>query len=183
MIRKSIIGAIILSIWIQTIRAQKTIKSDISVEITITQTEQYCGGAAPPKEMLDELNRPKPYVNKTLYIRKDTNDLDAAILYKLTTDTKGKALVKLKPGRYSIVDENKKDRALYNSLMTKYKEGTERAGPIDQDCLMRYMSTPDFVVIVKKEARRTRAKAYFNYFHSCNRSGVPCAKFLGHYPQ
>ncbi len=152
------------------------------LELSITSTSQYCGGAAPPQELQDNLAKPKPLENKVIYVRKDKNDLSTPILYTLTTDLNGRASLKLAPGKYTFVDASKKDRLLYDALLIKHKEATGQAGPIDPKCLLEYMTNPDFEVIIPKTKKKATKKVGFNYFLSCNWAGVPCAEFRGQYP-
>ena len=42
-----------------------------AVGITLTQTESYCGGAMPPPELLEDLNTPKPYAGKQVFLFND----------------------------------------------------------------------------------------------------------------
>jgi hypothetical protein len=50
--------------------------SQIAVNIKITQTSSYCGGAAPPRELIEQLNTPVPLAGKVIYLRKGkTNKL------------------------------------------------------------------------------------------------------------
>jgi hypothetical protein len=151
------------------------------VVLIITQTNQYCGGAPPPRELLDKIATPRPFEKKVLYIRKNTNDLRAKILYTVVTDSLGTAVLTLPVGKYTVVDDDKKDIALYDSLVLKYKNGTENAEPIDTACLMKHMSSPDFELVVKRSASK-KMEVKFNYFHGCNWAGVPCASFRGQYP-
>lgn len=161
---------------------KRTIGNLNLVEIYITSTSQYCGGAQPPPELLDRLSKPKPYENKVLYVRKDTNDLKSKIMYTLTTGKNGRVSIKLPPGKYCFVDASKKDIQLYESLLTKHKEPTHQAGPIDPKCLMTFMSESDFQVVVPRTRKKKRINVEYNYFHSCNWAGVPCAEFRGQYP-
>lgn len=162
--------------------AQKKKPVLTALELTITSTSQYCGGADPPKELIDHLAKPKPLENKLIYVRKEKNDLSTPILYTLTTNLNGRASLKLAPGKYTFVDATKKDRLLYDSLLMKHREATSQAGPIDPKCLMDYMSTPDFEVIIPKTKKKRTMKVEYNYFQSCNWAGVPCAEFRGQYP-
>jgi hypothetical protein len=53
----------------------------------ITQTSSYCGGAAPPLEMLERLSRPQPYANQVYYIGKIGKK--KSTFQKITSDTLG----------------------------------------------------------------------------------------------
>lgn len=52
----------------------QTPASKVTISGTVTQTSSYCGGAAPPKFLLEQLAEPKQYPNKKLHVIKgDTN--------------------------------------------------------------------------------------------------------------
>jgi hypothetical protein len=68
------------------------------VEINLTQTESYCGGAAPPDELIKHLNTPKPFIGKRAYV---FNDLKACVdSFYPTHDTMFKTA--LKQGDYTV---------------------------------------------------------------------------------
>jgi hypothetical protein len=131
--------------------------------------------------MLDEYNTPKPVANYKLYIRKNSNDINT--FYKeVITDSEGRYSVKLDPGKYSVVDERKKDKQTYFDLVKKYKTKTATTGPIDEVCLKKHFAEADFMIEVPKELEKTQESTH-NYFRSCNWSGAPCVEFTGPYPQ
>ena len=164
------------------LQAQKKKPILMTVELSITKTIQYCGGAAPPNDLIEEMRTPKPFENKVIYVRKNSNDIATPILYTITTDANGKAKLNLPTGKYSFVDGSKKDRILYDSLLLKHREATDNAGPIDPKCLMDYMMQSDFEILIPKLKKKATKKLNYNYFIGCNWSGVPCAEFRGQYP-
>jgi hypothetical protein len=173
--------SLILCIWMR-LDAQKGNSSSTTIELFITSTSQYCGGAQPSQDMLDMLAKPEPMENKVLFVRKNTNDLRSKILYTITTNVHGRASLKLPPGKYSFVDASKRDIPLYDSLIAEHKEAKNQAGPIDPKCLLEHMTKSDFEVIIPKTRKKRVMKVGYNYFHSCNWAGVPCAEFRGQYP-
>ena len=190
LIRNLILMRIILSFFLLLIffvdlsaQRRKTSRkpSPILVNLTITQTQQWCGGARPTEEMEREFSTPKPYPNCTIYIRKDSNVLNKPILHTLTTNEYGKVSVRLAPGKYTIVNIDKKDDSVYRSTIYKYQNVTESTGPIDMNCYNIFMAEPDFTIKVPPRATRSIAKRH-NYFKHCNWSGAPCVEFRGHYP-
>lgn len=152
------------------------------VTINLTQTSNWCGGARPSEEMEREFRTPKPYPNCELFLRRDTNVISKPILYKVTTNAEGKASMRLTPGKYVVVDIQKKDDSVYKATLEKYKNATETTGPIDSSCYKIFMAEPDFTIIVPKSRPRT-LKVSHNYHKHCNWSGAPCVEFRGHYPQ
>jgi hypothetical protein len=164
-------------------KKSQTVKFAVSNQIivsgTITETQQYCGGAPPPQSMLDEYNTPKPVANYKLYIRKVLNDINTPIFKSVETDANGKFQISLEPGKYTVVDERKKDKQTYSDLVKKYKTTTETTGPIDEICLKKYFAEADFEITVLKTAQVVS----HNYFRTCNYAGAPCVEFTGAYPQ
>ena len=151
------------------------------VTIDLTQTANWCGGARPSEEMEREFRTPKPYPNCDLFLRRDTNALSRPVLYKLTTDAQGKATIKLTPGKYVVVDIQKKNDSVYRSTIEKYKNATENTGPIDISCYKIFMAEPDFTIIVPRSAPKS-LKVSHNYHKHCNWSGAPCIEYRGPYP-
>ena len=154
--------------------------SPVLVNLTITQTRNWCGGARPTEEMEQEFRTPKPYPNCTIYIRKDSNILTKPILYTLRTNENGKTRIGLAPGKYTIVNIEKKDDSVYRATINKYQNATETTGPIDVNCYNIFMAEPDFTIIVPRNTRSLSKN--HNYHKHCNWSGAPCVEFRGHYP-
>ena len=76
----------------------------------IIQTSAYCGGAAPPQELIDELRREKPFPDKELYVREgDINLLSKPIIKEFVSDKDGKFEISLTPGKYCIIEKIKKE--------------------------------------------------------------------------
>ena len=146
----------------------------------ITETQSYCGGAAPPQDLLDELSKPKPIKGYSMYIRKTSNNIKNPILYIILTDSNGHFKIKLPVGSYSIVDDSKKDSQTYNDYLNKYRHASESFGPLDEKCYSKYFSTPDFVIKVEKSKKITSLA--HNYHRSCSWSRNPCMEFRGQYP-
>ena len=69
----------------------------------VLQTSSYCGGAAPPPELLQELATPKPLANKTLYIKNGTANSNSPSL-PFTSDSEGRFTLALSAGAYCIVE-------------------------------------------------------------------------------
>lgn len=70
------------------------------VTITGLFSEEYCGGAPPSDEMVEEMEREKPFANQTLHIY--TLGLGEGEYFKLKTDDNGQVKKRLKPGRYLV---------------------------------------------------------------------------------
>lgn len=158
-------------------------KVSVLVELRITQTSNWCGGARPSEDMERELRTPKPYTNYALFIRRDSNILTKPALHTLITNEKGIAKVRLSPGRYTVVNVDKKDDSTYRATREKYKLETPNTGAIDTNCYNFFMSHPDFVIHIPRNPRYRNKIVEHNYHINCNWSGAPCVDFKGPYPQ
>lgn len=178
------ISVLLLSISLGSCAQRKkmTAGAEITVYGTLTQTSMWCGGARPPEELVKELATPKPLDTYDLYIRKDTNNLSNPILYKVKTDKNGNFTLKLKAGKYVVVDSKKKDKATYKATLEKYKTETETTGKIDKDCYAQFVATPDFEIVVPKSAKGS-IKVSHNYHRTCDWVGTPCVEYKGALPQ
>lgn len=67
--------------------AQKNAKSEVFKSVKIMYTEAYCGGAAPPDELIAELSTPKVYANQAVEIYV-SNTLEGKKMF-LKTDQNG----------------------------------------------------------------------------------------------
>ncbi len=120
------------------------------IEILLTQTSLYCGGAKPPDELLKKLNTPKPLIEKTVYIKKgDNNTFDSEVYLKVSSDTSGKIRFQLPAGKYFIVDESKKDSSCYYTLLKEYGTATKNTPAVDKKCLKNWYEQPNFVFEIK----------------------------------
>jgi hypothetical protein len=69
-----------------------------SVTLTLTRTESYCGGMEPPEDLIQELNTPKPVLNKKVFVLDDSRQCVDSFYSLYTT----KFRTALKSGRYTI---------------------------------------------------------------------------------
>lgn len=67
------------------------------VEIQLTQTESYCGGAEPPEELLTELKTPRTYNGKPVYVLDDFKRCVDSLV-----DYTGNHLTSLPNGHYTV---------------------------------------------------------------------------------
>ncbi|HEU4718517.1 MAG TPA: hypothetical protein VFU15_11810 [Bacteroidia bacterium] len=82
--------------------------SVVDVGFTFLFTRAYCGGAAPPKEVLDKLNTPQALSLSTLILenKKTGNKIE------VTTDANGKTEMNIPAGRYILRFSDKINPAL-----------------------------------------------------------------------
>lgn len=161
----------------RTVKKQKAIR----VNLSITSTMDWCGGARPTEEMEREFKTKQPYSNLGLYLRKDSNDLTKPIIYSIETNALGKSSLMLTPGKYIVVNDQKKDTSIYQTTLKKFALATETTGPIDTICYKKFIAEPDFVILVPKKSTRPLHVKY-NYHKHCDWSGAPCVEFRGPYP-
>ena len=70
--------------------------------ISIEYNEQYCGGAEPTDEMMEEIDKQKPLVNQTVYISRYEKGRMFTDEIKVNTDKAGYATVVLDTGVYVV---------------------------------------------------------------------------------
>ena len=100
--------------------------SDKKLTVSIYITESYCGGAAPPEELLVELATPKLYANKDIEIF-TSRDLSTP-LTSLKTNEKGELLLPASYGKkvylsiYSTLEVRINDRLPDPVYLACYKK-------------------------------------------------------------
>jgi hypothetical protein len=116
---------------------KKVVSAEVPVIISVTQTHSYCGGAKPPDELLQELATPRPLSGITFYIKNsDTNDYKPAI--EVISNDSGIVYVLLKPGKYCLINDLKKDKNYYNELLKRYQKETQYYSPVNKECLDKW---------------------------------------------
>ncbi|MDG1720879.1 MAG: hypothetical protein P8I31_06465 [Bacteroidia bacterium] len=79
----------------------KSTSIDRSIKFNLTNTSDYCGGAMPNEDLIDDLNTPKPF-NGVIYIHKDPERKDKGIAQKFKN---GKASISgLVNGEYLLFE-------------------------------------------------------------------------------
>ena len=152
----------------------------VSFSGTLTETNDYCGGARPSDEILTQLGTPRPLANKKIYIKKgEVNTFDNKVILVLTSDSKGNFHAKLRPGKYLVVDSTKKDPAYYNQLLKTYKNQTANYLAIDSLCLKEWYVKPTGVF----EVSATEKKSITVNFHKACSEAIPCTRYTGPFRQ
>ena len=101
----------------------------ININGNIQNNSNYCGGAAPSQEMLDQLAIYRPSANQTFYIRQGILNRPFTPVYKtFTTDANGLYTVILPVGNYAVITQEKFDM--------------EHHPEIDSTCT--WLQAPDF---------------------------------------
>jgi hypothetical protein len=144
---------------------------------TITYTSDYCGGAAPPEELLNQLKTPTPYMGKILHIRAaQTNDFSKPILHTLVTDSLGHFSVSLPPGNYCMIDDFRKDGSFVQTLNKKNNLSTNNQQCVDDwlnSCLYSFTVTQANITNIQLNIHRICFVP----------EGVPCVSYDGPLPQ
>ncbi len=137
----------------------------------VTQTTSYCGGAAPPQELLDRLATPIAYPDKKLYIRKGrTNNIKSNILKTIITDSAGEFSIRLAAGTYVIIQEEQLQEIKAADYKKEYLQ-------VDEKCLQEWWTKPYYLLEVKKE---NITNLHFNIQHDCfMETDVPCITYTG----
>ena len=124
--------------------ACKSTKRHKAVKFEIAITSDYCGGAAPPEEMIEEMRTPKPYTG-VLYIHKSQNREDAGI--ELTFE-KGSATANgLVPGQHYAFLDKKMDLENESAMNELASQGT------DIGCLIELNFSPMFTFQIEESTK------------------------------
>lgn len=147
-------------------------QSKVCIKGYVTSTEDYCGGARPSDEMLQDLSTPKPFANKVIYVKMGTvNKNSNKTVKKLTTDANGRFSVMLSPGNTYYFIEEWKAKVFVTPKNT-------RELVWDIPCLRKRYASPDFVIKLKKGAN---PEVQINYHQNCSHNPY-CGQFSGPLP-
>jgi hypothetical protein len=155
-------------------------QTKISLIGKLTQSQSYCGGARPTQEIMDDINKPTPIANKTLYIKKGlTNNTKSKTVLKVKTDSLGHFHCKLAIGSYYIVGDNKINLSYYSTLLKKYSKASKNFKAIDQTCLKDWLKQPALQFKVKAVNNDTLK---IHEVIPCEWNSIPCASYTGYLP-
>jgi hypothetical protein len=127
------------------------------VNITITQTSNYCGGVRPTEEMLAELNHPQPVsANQVFYIVKGKSH-NYKYYKKVITDETGSINIKLPLGSYGLYSE---------AQLKKFQKriNTEEQ-TWDNDCLLKAHKKP-LIIFDNKRTKKVQVNIHKKCFYS-----------------
>ena len=163
------IVAIAMSWECTTLKKFSNIKYHVSG--TIMQTQSYCGGAQPTKEILDKLNKPTGIPDTKLFIRKSaTNSEDLIIIDSIFSDSVGKFSIDLAPGTYCLVESWKAKRFIPPSDNQNQKT--------DTICLRNLYNLCDYVLEVdNKNIENVNIVFHRDCFYN-----LPCVTYKGPVP-
>jgi len=129
--------------------------SDKKLTVSIYTTESYCGGAAPPDELLAELATPKLYANKDIELF-SSRDLSTPI-GSLKTNEKGELLL---PSSYG----KKVYLSIYLTMEVRVNDGL--SDPVYFACYKKFL-TDSFIEVSLEDCSKPLV---LNFEISCN----PC---------
>ena len=138
----------------------------------VTHTEDYCNGAAPTPEILEELAAEKPASGKIIYVKIGSiNKSTTKLVKKIKTDASGRFELYLKPGlTYYFVEE-------WKAKVFKAPQNTNEI-TWDIQCLRKRYACPDFVLKVKAS---NNSEVHINYHKVCDFRPY-CGSFSGPLP-
>jgi len=163
----------------ETQTATQTSPKKITISGMVTQTYSYCGGAAPPREILEQLAEPKPFPNKKFHVIKgDTNTTSHKIILSFTSDTAGNFSFQLEPGTYSILLEEQ-------AFLPDAKKYKTQSINVDEECYKSWWAKPYYLLEVEGSSKTTSVKGLnFNFHHRCFiENDIPCLQYNGALPQ
>ena len=147
-----------LLLWVIPASAKKK-SPTVWVHIQVTQTSDYCGGAAPSEEMLSRLKTPTPLKQKTIYIRAGSpTSAEIKTIQVAKSDSNGMIHVALKGGRVYHLVEEWKAKPFVEPKNTEYIQW-------DMTCLRKAYTTPDLIIDLRKS--RIPVKRSVNYHKPC----------------
>lgn len=164
------IAQIILVIVLFTFKTISLKSQTYTIYGTVKQTYAYCGGTKPTEEILNKLTTPRPFPNKTFYIRRGKqNNIHTKVLKKITSDSAGNFSVKLPKGTYSILLEEQVNIKSANDYLGKNQS-------ISDSCFQAWWRKPYYLLKVTKNNN----PLYFIFHHRCHiKSDIPCISYIG----
>ena len=139
----------------------------------VTQTSDYCGGAPPPQELIDELLKEKAFPNKKLYIRESAvNMLSKPVIKEFTVGDNGTFEISLPSGQYCIIEDVKKenlkipDFSEINKELPSYSQYRIQS----EKCFKDWWETCDKILLVNNQ---DITDFVIKFHHDC---GQPCVE-------
>jgi len=169
---KSIFLHFILILSISSCVAQKSKNKMYIISGKVTETSDYCGGARPPEELIEQLKTPKPLADKVLIIKSGKNNSLTKSIQKTKTDPYGNFTLVLKAGTYCIVDEEKSKKFASKNDDENYEW--------DNDCLKKNWGHCDYLLVIGKDKVNN---IEINYHNHCNYRQPCLKKFKGALPR
>lgn len=155
-------------------KPETTQEKKVTVSGNVTQTYPYCGGARPPKEILEQLAQPKPFIGKKFHvITGEKNTEGRKIILSFTSDSSGNFSFKLPAGNYSIILDEQ-------VAAPDSKKFTSQFVKMDETCYKDWWAKPYYLL----EVGSANIKGLnFSFNHKCFiQSDIPCLQYDGPMP-
>jgi len=174
--KKLISSGIMLLIVLIAGCTQQALKTDNSQNLreisgNIIQNSDYCGGAAPPPGLIDELQKEIAFPNKKLYIRESNiNSFSKPIIQEFTSGENGTFNISLLSGQYCIIEDVKKDELKIPNF-TEINKGLPNYSQYNiqsEQCFKDWWGTCDKILLVENQ---DITDFVIKYHHSCEQ---PC---------
>jgi len=143
---------------------------------TLTQSSNYCGGAAPSQEQLDWHHTPRPY-QSMIYVKKASDShWEQAVIDSARTDENGYFEFWLEPGEYTVLLAEQNDK----NYMNKVLASGNKYLMVDETCVRDWFSKGLFHVSVSNEFVED---LNHNFSSACFVPyAIPCLTYTGPYP-
>lgn len=161
------------------LQKEKVVDNLVPIQIALTSSKAYCGGAKPTPEILEKHQQKTSYPFAKIILHEgDKNLWQSAGLIMLQADSLGIINFQLKEGTYSVVFEDKKDTIAFEKLKSGILNSPHFTG-FTEDCLISYFDQPDAILEVNKTSKRNFE---MNKVIPCYWNGYPCARYTGKLP-
>lgn len=133
-------------------------KKTVTVTIYVTQTSDYCGGAAPSEEILQRLATPMPLPGKTICIKNGVRNYATNPVYKtVVADENGKIVIELPYNKIFSLWDQSKTKPFVLPPNTQYLQW-------DRACLYQKYMTPEKVI---KTSKKENIEISINFHNAC----------------
>ena len=134
----------------------------------------YCGGAAPSRELLEEIRRPKPCLEKHFFLKKgDANSAKNPVIDVINVDSTGSFSFQLKQGAYCILQDFQTKPIQLENFKTS--NSFEYHG---DDCMRKYWADCYQTIDLKENINDLIITVY----KTCFGDGNPCMIYTGPMP-
>lgn len=144
----------------------------------ITVSGNYCGGAAPTREMMEEARKPRPKADMRVIVNPTgpyKTDIDGEV-WNSTSDAEGYWELKVYPGEYCLKIGEK---AANNPVIPPSQPGWVA---VDAECYAKWLQTCDRTFRVDEEGN-VDANLDIHLYERCFISGFdPCSQYMGPKP-
>lgn len=157
------------------IKTSQKVEKYFRISGKVEQKFNYCGGARPTKELLENFAKPKPFSDKTFYIKEGTTNTEKAkVITSFTTKADGSFSFQLPKGVYSIIVTEQLQTIKATDLQNK-------SFKVDEQCLQNWWKTAFYVLDIKNQ---NIPDLYFIIEHRCHiKLDIPCINYIGPLPQ